>query len=363
MPTQIQTPFHAYITARELSGYAFGEEKLLSVLATSDIEIYPYQIAAAMFALRSPFLEGVVFCDEGSLGKTYEALLVVSQLWFEGKERILIIVPTPLLMQWAEIMEKQFSVPFIVLDGAAKSDINNPFLCDGIALTTTDYAMQNAELVSDVAWDIAVFDEAHRLCRAYAEDGKTASILREATDGAFRLLLTATPMQNSIMDLYGLIAFIDDTDLPDEKSFYARYFRKPENYPELHNWASRYCFRTMRTQVASYVKIPERLPVTADYLPTAEVRALSDMLDAYLKKPVKEAFPKMDAYELTIMLTHTLASSTFALDRTLQGILKRLDESGEEYGQVLEMQTLAASITENGKGNELIKALKKGFAA
>lgn len=363
MPAQIQTPFHAYIAARELSGYAFGEERLLPVLAASDIEVYPYQIAAAMFALRSPFLKGVVLCDEGSLGKTYEALLVVSQLWFEGKERILIIVPTPLLMQWAEIMENQFSVPFVVLDGAAGLGIDNPFVCDGIALTTTDYAVQNTELVSGVAWDIVVFDEAHRLCRAYAEDGKTASILHEATDGAFRLLLTATPMQNSIMDLYGLIAFIDDADLPDEKSFYARYFRKPENYPELHNWASRYCFRTMRMQVASYVKIPERLPVTADYHPTAKEQALSDMLDAYLKKPAKAAFPKMDAYELTLMITHTLASSTFALDRTLQGILKRLDESGDEYAQVLEMQTLAASITENGKGNELIKALKKSFSA
>lgn len=363
MPLSIKTPFHAYIAARELAGYAFGEERLLPALVSSDIEVYPYQIAAAMFTLRSPFLKGAVLCDEGSLGKTYEALLVVAELWFEGKERILIVVPTPLLMQWAGIMENQFSVPFVVLEGTTDSEGDNPFLCDGIALTTTDYAVQNAELVSGVAWDIAVFDEAHRLCRAYAEDGKTASILREATDGAFRLLLTATPMQNSIMDLYGLIAFIDETDLPDEKSFYARYFRKPENYPELHDWASRYCFRTMRTQVASYVKIPERLPVTADYPPTANERALSDMLNAYLKKPVKEAFPKMDAYELTLMLTHTLASSTFALDRTLQGILKRLDESGEEYAQVLEMQTLAASITENGKGNELVKALKKGFAA
>lgn len=363
MPDQIQTPFHAYITARELSGYSFGKDRLLSVLAASDIEVFPYQIAAAMFALRSPYLKGAVLCDEGSLGKTYEALLVVAQLWFEGKEHILIIVPTPLLMQWEEIMENQFSVPYVVLDGTTLPDEANPFLSEGVVLTTTDYAARNAEQISSVAWDIAVFDEAHRLCRAYAEDGKTASVLREATEGAFRLLLTATPMQNSIMDLYGLIAFIDDKDLPDEKSFYARYFRKPENYPELHGWASRYCFRTMRSQVASYVKIPERLPVTANYRLNAKEQALADLLDAYLKKPVKEAFPKMDAYELTLMLTHTLASSTFALNGTLQGILKRLDDSSEERAQILEMQALAASITENGKGNALVGALKKGFAA
>jgi SNF2 family DNA or RNA helicase len=74
--------------------------------------VYPYQIAAAQFALRSPYLKGVVLADEGSLGKTYEALLVITELWFEGKERILLIVPTPLLHQWWDILQDNFSVDF-----------------------------------------------------------------------------------------------------------------------------------------------------------------------------------------------------------------------------------------------------------
>ena len=91
------SPFHALYKARKLSSYAFGQDRLTAVFASSDIEVYPYQIAAARFALRSPYLKGVILCDEGSLGKTYEALLIITQLWYEGKDRLLLIVPTPLL--------------------------------------------------------------------------------------------------------------------------------------------------------------------------------------------------------------------------------------------------------------------------
>lgn len=98
------TPFHALYTARELSTYANSADKLTAAYASSDIEVYPFQVAAAMFALRSPYLKGAILADEGSLGKTYEALLVISQMWFEGKERILLVVPTPLLHQWWGIM-------------------------------------------------------------------------------------------------------------------------------------------------------------------------------------------------------------------------------------------------------------------
>ena len=104
------TPFHALYKAHKLSSYAFGQDRLTAVFASSDIEVYPYQIAAARFALRSPYLKGVILCDEGSLGKTYEALLIITQLWYEGKERLLLIVPTPLLYQWHEIIHKSFSV-------------------------------------------------------------------------------------------------------------------------------------------------------------------------------------------------------------------------------------------------------------
>ena len=95
----IISPFHTYAQARELAEWMGGDNKLLAAYASADIEVFPYQIAAAMFALRSPHLKGVILADEGSLGKTYEALLVASQKWLEGKTRQLVILPNNLVAQ------------------------------------------------------------------------------------------------------------------------------------------------------------------------------------------------------------------------------------------------------------------------
>ena len=94
-----QTSFHAYTTARRLAGLV-DDAALLPAFASSAIEVYPYQIAAARFALCSPYLKGCILCDEGSLGKTYEALLIAVQKWYEGKDRLLLILPPNLIKQW-----------------------------------------------------------------------------------------------------------------------------------------------------------------------------------------------------------------------------------------------------------------------
>ncbi len=369
------TPFHALYKAHKLSSYAFGQDRLTAVFASSDIEVYPYQIAAARFALRSPYLKGVILCDEGSLGKTYEALLIITQLWYEGKERLLLIVPTPLLYQWHEIIHKSFSVPCFTLDSATIYDANknkdsNPFLQDGLVLTTYDSAAQNAEHIANVEWDAVVFEEAHHLRRIYADTNKTAGVLKNAVSNAFKILLTATPMQNSIMDLYGLIHFIDETVFPDEKAFYERYFRKPENYPELADRVSRFCFRTTRPEVTNYVKIPERIPITVEFTLTPKEQELYNLLEAYVQRENKAAFPHMDQYDLALMLFRTFSSSTFALDKLLRGVIRRMESSAKtesehvaaEFSELQHMQALAASIKQNSKVTELLTGLKQGFA-
>lgn len=369
------SPFHALYKAHKLSSYAFGQDRLTAVFASSDIEVYPYQIAAAQFALRSPYLKGVILCDEGSLGKTYEALLIITQLWYEGKERLLLIVPAPLLYQWHEIINRSFSVPCFTLDSATVHDANqnednNPFLQDGIVLTTYDIAAQNAEHIANVQWDAVVFEEAHHLRRIYADTNKTAAVLKNAVSNAFKILLTATPMQNSIMDLYGLIHFIDETVFPDEKAFYERYFRKPENYPELAERVSKFCFRTTRPEVANYVKIPDRIPITAEFTLTPKEQELYDLLDAYVQRENKAAFPHMDRYDLALMLFRTFSSSTFALDKLLRGVIRRMESNAAaeskqvaaELSELRHMQTLSAGIKQNAKATELLAGLKQGFA-
>ena len=358
------SPFHAMHIARVLSSYASGRDKLIAAYAASNIEIYPYQVAAALFALRSPYLKGCILCDDGSLGKSIEAMLVITQAWYEGKERIIIVIPTPLLGQWIEIIENHFSVPFYAIDSNAEwneqleNGKRNPFEQDSIVLTTYDFAAEKAEYVSKISWHIVVFEEAHHLRRIYTGENKTASVIREAVGDAYKLLLTATPMQNSIMDLYGLITFIDEDALGDADEFYKRYFRKPENYGELSATASRYCFRTLRTQVESYVPIPQRIIITANYPLSAEEEKLAALVKDYLNKPDKPAFPKMDNYDLTLMFMRALSSSPFALAGLADRAYGRVQEP-----ELYEMATLAADIQpkSTGKGQELLKALKRTF--
>lgn len=369
--------FHAYHKAIRLSEYTYGDKKFIPVFASSDIEIYPYQLAAAQFAMRSPYLKGAILCDEGSLGKTYEALLVITQTWYENKTSILIVVPTSLLGQWSKIIEEKFTIPFFTIDNnkifdeCLKSGNENPFRQDGIVLTTYNFAKEKHEYISQIRWDLTVFEEAHHLSKIYKKENKGNLLIYNAVSDSFKLLLTATPIQNSIMDLYGLIYFIDDKILPDEEMFYNRYFRKPENYGELAEIASRYCFRTTKYQALSYIKIPDRIPITLKFGSSDKEKALYKLLDIYLLQDKKLAFPKMDRYELTMLLYHTLSSSSFAFKSMIKGVIARLEDMLKENSdseklrnelcQMQEIYKLADSINEDSKIRVFFDALKSCF--
>ena len=279
-----QTPFHAYYKARLLEQLPEAEQ-FIPVFASSDIEIYPFQIAAASFALRSPYQKGAVLCDEAGMGKSHEAMLVINQKWLEGCSRILLVIPNAdLLHQWTEMLDRFYTVPYVVLTSRKEwqahsaPDHPNAFIQDAIVVTTYDFAADNEEAAKVVNWDLTVFEEANALSPVYQEDNKQAKALKRIAGDSFKLLLTGTPIEKNIMDLYGLIWFIDETLLPGEKEFLARYLRRPENYPELSEQVSRYCFRTLRSQAKHYAKVTERVLLTVEYTPGKAERQLYELL-------------------------------------------------------------------------------------
>lgn len=366
-----QTPFHAYYTARMLE-HLSDDDRLVSAFASSDIEVYPFQIAAASFALRSPYQKGVILCDEAGMGKSHEAMLIISQKWLEGCHRILLAIPNAdLLVQWTELIEQYYTIPYVAVtnrkewNDAISEDNQNAFDQDALVVTTYDFAVDHEASVGAVHWDMTVFEEANALSTVYQDDSKQAKSLKRIAGDSFKLLLTGTPIEKNIMDLYGLIWFIDETILPDEREFLARYLRRPENYPELAEGVSKYCFRTLRSQAKEYAKVPNRLLITHEYTPSPQEHELYDLLYTYINNPVKRAFPEMNQYDLALRLLSLQSSSTAAILQTARGIIKRLEampDAQDELAQWRKIQETANAIHQDSKAKSLLSALKSGFS-
>lgn len=365
-----QTSFHVYYNARQLENLS-DNDKLVPIFESSDLRIYPFQIAASAFVLRSPYLKGAILCDEAGLGKSHEAMLVIAQRWLEGQNRILLLIPNAdLITQWTELIDKCYSIPYVVCSNKQEyerlmtEDTPNSFDQEAVLISTYDFVSIQEEMAAKIPWDLIVFEEANVLSTGYQEENMQAKALDRIAGSAFRLLLTATPIEKNIMDLYGLIWFIDKSVLPEPELFLHRYLRKPENYPELAERVSKFCFRTLRSQAKRYAKIPERILITDEYEISEQEQALYDALEKYIDQPEKKAFPEMNQYDLALRLFSLQSSSTSAILQTIEGVIKRLEsmpDAKEELAQWQNMKQLAEAIKQDSKEKELTLALEKGF--
>ena len=386
-----------------------GEDALAQSLSTARVDMNPHQVDAALFALESPLSKGVVLADEVGLGKTIEASLVIAQRWAERRRRILLIVPASLRKQWSQELQEKFSLPSVIIESksynqARKAGVTKPFEhADKIVITSYEFAAIKAADIARGAWDLVVYDEAHRLRNVYKDGGSVrAKSLRDATRPFFKVLLTATPLQNSLMELYGLVSVIDEHFFGDEGAFRSAYVNGAPangNAPLLRKRLETICKRTLRRQVqqAGLIKYTERRPLTLSFEPSDEEFNLYNAVSAYLQKPGTIGFGDRPNALVTLVVRKILGSSTFAVAETLTRIIDRLkakerpsidtlddydviDETAEEVGddetpeEPIDPLKLAAEITElegyralalkigsNAKGGELVSALPKAL--
>ncbi len=225
------TPHHAKYFAHDLTRRAAsGMDRLSMALFDAAVDLNPHQIEAALFALQSPLSKGVILADEVGLGKTIEAGIVLCQFWAERKRRLLVICPASLRKQWAIELEEKFNLPTRVLDAKAWREAQRsgraPLNEKAVLIMSFNYANALREELKSIAWDLVVIDEAHKLRNAYRPSNKVGQGIRWATEDCRKLLLTATPLQNSLLELYGLSTLIDEHLFGDINSF-----RSPRSVP------------------------------------------------------------------------------------------------------------------------------------
>ncbi|WCO68938.1 SNF2-related protein [Iamia majanohamensis] len=425
------TDHQAALFARELQRRCPSGEtgRIGTALLDAQVDLNPHQVDAALFAFQSPLSKGVILADEVGLGKTIEAGLVLTQRWAEGRRRVLVVAPASLRKQWAQELADKFYLPSTILEAksfsaAVKAGARNAFVRPtdnpAVVICSYQFAARHSDDLAAARWDLAILDEAHRLRNVWKSGAKIATAIRAALATTPKLLLTATPLQNSLMELYGLVSIIDENHFGDAKSFKAQYARLVDlgRFDELKARLEPVCHRTLRRQVVEYVSYTNRVPLTQEFQPSDGEQALYDMVSDYLRRPELYALPSGQRSLMVLVMRKLLASSTFAIAGALGTLAGKLrsalradddarsrlaatvdeeladdyedlpaqaeewsdpppDEDQEELDRPLTeeeraalvaeideltgFRDLATSITENARGLALLSALQTGF--
>ncbi|MDV6340198.1 SNF2-related protein [Nitrosomonas sp. Is24] len=306
-----------------------GIGRLSQSLFDASVDLNPHQIEAALFALKSPLSKGVLLADEVGLGKTIEAGIVLCQYWSERKRRLLVICPASLRKQWAMELQEKFNLPAIILDAKTWRDWlkkdQSPLNHKAVIILSYNYSSKIRDELKAIAWDLVVIDEAHKLRNAYRESNKIGQSIRWATEDCRKLLLTATPLQNSLLELYGLSTLIDEHLFGDVNAFRTRYVGAGGDLDSLRQRLSGFCRRTLRNQVTEYIRYTERRAITQPFRPTDNEHQLYESVSDFLLRPNSYAIPQRQRHLTELILRKLLASSSLAIAGTLETMKQRLE--------------------------------------
>lgn len=296
-----------------------------SCLHMADIDINPHQIEAFTFALSSLELGGAILADEVGLGKTIEAGLVIKYLLCSGKNKILLIMPSNLRKQWQVELKEKFDIESLIVDSSNWDDyLTKVRSKQAVVIVSYNFASKRKMELEKIPWDFCVFDEAHRLRNVHKNGSKMANALYELTKGIPKILLTATPMQNTLLDIYGLVQYIDDKIFYSKSVFSERYLRG-EDYGDLKVCLEPVVQRTLRKEVADYIQFSERKEMTIDFELSPMEIELYVMINNYLKKEILYALPNSHRTLITSVIRKLLASSSMAVAETFKVLKGRLE--------------------------------------
>ncbi|MCU0287289.1 MAG: DEAD/DEAH box helicase, partial [Acidobacteria bacterium] len=331
------------------------------------IDANPHQVEAIVFALEKLENGGCILADEVGLGKTIEAGLVIAQYRAKRLNNVLIIVPTSLAGQWNSELRKLFQIPSHIVTardkkGLKKEELGLIFEKNGVYILGREFAsrLEKEKILSRKKWDLIVVDEAHEIFaniyrRFNSRNGEYNPKSKESSTAAnmfdlFKrspiMMLTATPIQNNILELWGLSTYV----LPEKNKSHLGQFNHfkdlfikngeviEEKIPELKDRLSNFLVRNLRVNAQDFMKykFTNRNCETLNFNMDEEEKQLYNKISSYMERDDIYAYSvnglidlkneRMGGIRNLLKMSYrrALGSSFAALINSLYGIVKRL---------------------------------------
>jgi SNF2 family DNA or RNA helicase len=338
---------------------------------------FPYQSKAAQAALRR-FRGRGLLCDEVGLGKTIEAGLVLKEyLLRQMVRRVLILTPPALVEQWREELESKFNLTDFVVNYDPQFRELGPQAWAAfprvIASLATARRSEHRRVITDIVYDLVIVDEAHHLKNRTSVSWKFVNALQKK----YILMLTATPVQNSLDELYNLITILKPGQLKTPREFRQRFVvrgdpRLPKNRGRLRELLADVMVRHARGQVG--VQLPPRRAHTARLQLAPDEQALYDDVSQFVRRctratassepPTEEpdaALPSVHRFTLRT-LQREIGSSPAAVRPTLLRLAERPDMAPHR-DTLLDLADQAGSVQSWAKGKAVERLLHSQLAS
>ncbi|MBK8410339.1 MAG: DEAD/DEAH box helicase family protein, partial [Sandaracinaceae bacterium] len=291
----IITAYHAKYYALDLAkrGLVGEVDSVGTALFDAQVDLNPHQIEAALVGIEASADRGRILADEVGLGKTIEAALVLSQRWAERKQRLLVIAPASLRKQWAQGSRRSLAFPRWSSTHAATRE---PFLeAKAVVIASYQYAARRTALLTGFRGDLIVIDEAHRLRNAWRSDSRLGKPLLAAVQHAPKLLLTATPLQNSLLELYGIVSVVYELAFGEPAAFKSAFMKGTPDYEALRQRIQPTVHRTLRKSVLPYIQYTARRSMTWRFTSSPAERELYKAVSDFLARDETHQSPAATA--------------------------------------------------------------------
>lgn len=332
----------AFITMQNQAPGLMAPEHLSERWEQVGVIPYPHQIATAEKVIHE--MQGqAILADEVGLGKTVEAGIILKEYLLRGlAKKVLILTPASLLWQWYhELYEK-----FDIVAGIQRTQWDWEFSDILIASLDTAKREPHASIIKGIVYDMLIVDEAHKLKNSSTQSYKFVNSIQKK----YCLMLTATPVQNDLKELYNLIGLIKPGQLGSYRSFKDRFMedkRTPKNPTELRKLLDQVMIRNRRDE--GTIQFTERIihPIVVSLTPKEQ--EIYDRVTRFVKEHGR-GWGKHNILPL-ITLQREVCSSFLATALTLEKMMANLPPDSIEEAAALLREL--AQVKQNSKCDAL----------